>query len=126
MQKFIGIGTVGKDVKLDTTTSGTSVLSNSIAIQRKYKNKDNEYETDWINLVFWRSTAEYVSKYIKKGDKIAVVGTLQTRSYDAQDGSKRYVSEIVCDEVEKLNWEKKSTSQRVEKLEPIEDSSLPF
>jgi len=130
MNKAILIGNLTKDPELSTTTSGISVTKFTIAISRKFKNAEGEYETDFINCVCWRKTAEFVHQYFKKGQKMAVVGTIQTRTYDAQDGSKRYVTEVVAEEVEFVEkrgtGETGGTQKEVDKLEPIEDDTLPF
>lgn len=131
MNKFIGLGRLTKDVELTTTTNGTSVAKFTVATKRKFANENGEYESDFINCVAWRSTAEFVSKYFKKGNQISFSGAMQTRSYETQDGSKRYVTEIVVEEVEfveSLNkTENKETKQETKKeLEPIEDDKLPF
>lgn len=123
MNKFNGIGRLTKDAELTTTTNGVNVARFTIAINRKFKNADGDYEADFINCVAWRNTADLISKYTKKGDRIGVCGSVQTRSFDAQDGSKRYVTEIVVDEIEFL--EKKEATNN-ENLEPINDSDLPF
>lgn len=128
MQKFIGIGNITKDPELTTTQSGVSVCRFTLAVQRKFKNEAGEYESDFLNCVAWRKTAEIIGEHVKKGNKLAVVGTVQTRSYDASDGTKRYVTEIVADEVEFLT-QKTSTDKPQEnqtKFEPVDDDSLPF
>ena len=99
-------------------------------MQRKFKNAEGEYEADYLSCVAWRTTAEFVDKYFKKGDKIAVSGSIQTRTYEANDKTKRYVTEIVANEVEKLNWDKtgqeRTKQDNVGQLEPIDDDTLPF
>ena len=130
MNKFIGIGFLTKDPELFTTTNGVSVGNFTVAVQRKYKNADDKYESDFIGCIAWRNTAEFVHKYFTKGEKIAVVGSIQTRNYEASDGTKRYVTEVIADEVEKLVWNKQDNTQdkvQDRKLEPIDnDASLPF
>ena len=96
-----------------------------------------ERETDFINIVVWRGQAENCHKYLKKGSKCGVVGSLQTRSYDAQDGSKRYITEVIADEVEFLSSRNSDSAEYqsapaqpkkadVAELEPVDDDSLPF
>jgi single-strand DNA-binding protein len=130
MNKVILIGNLTKDPEITTTTSGISVTRFTIAITRRFKNAEGEYESDFINCVAWRNTAEFLHKYFRKGQKLAVVGNIQTRSYDAQDGTKRYVTEVVADEVEFVEKRSSSdnggTQREVDKLEPIEDDTLPF
>lgn len=91
-----------KDPETRTTQSGIVQCSFTVAVRRKYKNQSGEYDTDFLPVVAWRQTAELCSKYLAKGRKVSVEGTIQTRSYEAQDGSKRYVTEIIADSVEFL------------------------
>jgi single-strand DNA-binding protein len=132
MNKAILIGNLTKDPELSTTTNGISVCNFSIAISRRFANASGERETDFINCIAWRKTAEFVHQYFRKGKKIAVVGTIQTRNYEAQDGTKRYVTEVVADEVEFVERKGSNDSDNggqqktVTKLEPIEDDTLPF
>lgn len=127
MQKFIGIGNLTKDVELSTTTSGLSVGKFTLAIGRRFANANGERDTDFLNIVVWRELAEHCHKYLKKGNKCAVIGEVQTRSYEAQDGTKRYVTEIVASEVEFLT-PKQNTEAAAATAEPqpIEDDNLPF
>ena len=100
MNKVILIGRMTKDPELQQMKSGTSMVRFSVAVQRKFKNANGEYETDFINCVAWKQTAEFISRFFGKGRMIAVVGSLQSRSFDANDGSKRFVTEVVVDEAE--------------------------
>lgn len=100
MNRVILTGRLGGDPELKQTQSGVAVCQFRLAVERKFKGADGKRETDWINIVAWRNTAEFCARYLKKGAKIGVEGMIQTRSYDAQDGSKRYVTEVVADGVE--------------------------
>lgn len=100
MNRVVLTGRLGADPELKQTQSGVSVCQFRLAVDRKFKNADGKRETDWINIVAWRNTAEFCARYLQKGAKIGVEGMIQTRSYDAQDGSKRYVTEVVADSVE--------------------------
>ena len=91
------MGRVCNDIELRKTTGGTSVCSFSIACQRNRKDKSGEYPTDFIDVVSYGSTAEFACNYFKKGQLVAVDGTLQTRSYETKEGQKRKVYEIVAD-----------------------------
>ena len=102
MNKWIGIGNLASDPETRTTQSGISTCSFRLAVQRKFANAQGVKEADFINIVAWRQLADLCSKYLVKGRKVAVEGSIQTRSYDAQDGSKRYVTEVVADSVEFL------------------------
>lgn len=75
----------------------------TVAVNRQFKNKDGSYDADFLPVVAWRQTADYCNRYLRKGSKVAVEGTIQTRSYTAQDGNKRYVTEIIADHIEGLD-----------------------
>ena len=128
MNKTFLIGNLTKDVDLRTTTSGKTVASFTIAVNRRFKGQDGEKQTDFFSIIAWGQLGEMCGRYLAKGRKVAVVGELQTRSYDAKDGTKRYVTEIVADEVEFLS--PKETG--AEPQEPasgfidIQDEQLPF
>jgi len=130
MNKFIGIGNLVKDPELKTTTNDLSVVKFTLAIPRKFKNAQGEKEVDFLNVVAWRTLADNCGKYLKKGSKCSVVGTVQNRSYEAQDGTKRYITEIVAEEVEFLSTKKEETNTKENEpeLTPIDDvlTDLPF
>lgn len=89
------MGRICKDLELKTTQNGNSVVSFTLAVDRAYTPKGQERQTDFIDCVAWRQTAEFISRYFRKGNKLAVEGSLQQRSYTANDGSKRSVYEVV-------------------------------
>ena len=131
MNKCILIGNLTKDPEITTTSNGVSVCRFTLAVTRRFANSEGERDTDFINIVAWRALADNCHKFIKKGSKVAVVGNIQSRSYDATDGTKRYVTEIVAEEVEFLNTRNSDAAvsdrkDEVTKLEPIDDDSLPF
>ena len=130
MNKCILIGNLTKDPELTTTSNGVAVCRFSIAVSRRYANSDGERETDFLNIVVWRNLGENCHKFLKKGSKVGVVGNIQSRSYDATDGTKRYVTEIVAEEVEFLSTksadEQPKATEEVSKLQPIDDDGLPF
>jgi single-strand DNA-binding protein len=131
MNKCILIGNLTKDPEITTTSNGVSVCRFTLAVTRRFANSEGERDTDFISIVAWRALADNCHKFIKKGSKVAVVGNIQSRSYDATDGTKRYVTEIVAEEVEFLNTKQTDgpTADRrdeVSKLEPIDDDTLPF
>ena len=102
MNKVFLIGNLTKDPDVRTTGGGTSVCTFSIAVDRRFKAQNGEKVTDYFNIVAWRQLADLCGRYLAKGRKVSVVGELQNRSYDAKDGTKRYVTEIVADEIEFL------------------------
>ena len=100
MNKVILIGNLAADPETRTTQSGISQCTLRLAVQRRFANQQGVREADFFNVICWRQTADFCARYLSKGRKIAVEGSIQTRSYDAQDGSKRYVTEIIADNVE--------------------------
>ena len=92
--KVILIGRLTKDLELKVTQSGIPVVSGSIAVNRPYK-QDKERKADFFNFTAWRGTAEFIARYFHQGSNILIEGALQTRDYTANDGSKRYVTEVV-------------------------------
>ena len=101
LNKVILMGHMTADPELKQTGSGLSVCSFSIGVNRRYsKSADqNQQSVDFINIVAWRQQAEFVSRYFKKGSSIIVCGQLQTRNWTDPQGQKRYVTEVVADEV---------------------------
>lgn len=92
-------GRLTQDPELKTTPNGISVCSFSIAVERRFKSGE-ERQSDFINIVTWRSSAEFVSKYFKKGQMIAIRGSIQTRRYQDKDGNNRTAFEVVADDVQ--------------------------
>jgi single-strand DNA-binding protein len=95
--KVILGGRLTADVELKGTPSGVSVCSFSLAVNRKYS-KDSEAQTDFINCVAWRNTAEFISKYFKKGSSMCICGSMQVRNWTDNNGQKRYATEVIVDE----------------------------
>ena len=102
MNKVILIGNLTRDPEAFTTQSGVSRSTFTVAVQRRFANAQGVREADFIPVVAWRQSADFVNRYLTKGSKVAVEGSIQVRSYDAQDGSKRYVTEIIADNIEAL------------------------
>ena len=99
LNKIIIMGRLTRDPELKHTDSGIAVTSFSIACDRDFKNQAGEKECDFINVQAWRSTAEFVCKYFSKGRMAVVEGRLQTRKYQGRDGSTKYATEIVANNV---------------------------
>jgi len=101
LNKVIMGGRLTADPELKQTPSGVSVCTFSIAVNRRYNSKDASQQTqaDFFNVTAWRATAEFVSKYFRKGSSICVIGTLQNRTWTDQQGAKHYATDIVADEV---------------------------
>ncbi len=103
MNKVFLIGRLTKDPELRYTGSNIPVATFSIAVNRNFANQNGEREADFINIVVWRKQAENVKNFITKGAQVAIDGRIQTRSYDGEDGKKRYVTEVVADNVQFLD-----------------------
>lgn len=104
MNHVIMTGRIAADIEVKATGNGISVCTFNLAVRRRFPDRGGEYLTDFFRCVAWRNNAEFLRKHGYKGQKIAVVGNLQNRSYDAEDGTKRYLTEIVCDNIELLEW----------------------
>ena len=137
MNKVILVGNLTRDPELTETPSGVAVCRFAIAVSRDYANSDGTRETDFFNITVWRGRAENCGKYLKKGNKVAIVGSLQNRSYEDKDGIKRNVTDVVANEVEFLtprnaqgdiDADTTVVSSRRERpqLEAIDDNQLPF
>ncbi len=131
MNKIVLLGRLTKDVELRYTTSNTPIGTFTLAVNRRTK-VENQPDADFFNIVAWNKTAEFCSKYFKKGQQIALTGRLQTRSYDDKDGKKVFVTEIIAEEVyfadSKTTSEEKQADTKGE-LQPITDddlAELPF
>ena len=135
MNKVILVGNLTRDPELTETPSGVAVCRFAIAVSRDYANADGTRETDFFNITVWRGRAENCGKYLKKGNKVAIVGSLQTRSYEDKDGIKRNVTDVIANEVEFLTPKSVQSEDDVPvvttrrerpQLEAIDDNQLPF
>ena len=151
MNKVTLIGRLTKDPELKFTPgTGTAVANFTIAVDRRVPNKDGQREADFISVVVWGKIAENTANYMSKGKLIAVSGRIQARSYDAKDGTKRYVTEVVAEEVQfldKMNGTKSEqyngnnednsykannnntnnkSSDFGEDMTPVDDGDIPF
>lgn len=139
LNKVILIGRLTKDPELRYTASNLPVCSFSIAVDRTYARQGEQKQADFINIVAWRNTAEFVSKYFTKGRLIAVSGSLQTRTWDDQEGKRHYATEVVIDEAHFVDSKRDNDANKVgasfgdepsrdiEGFTPIEaDDDLPF
>ncbi|EJO5349050.1 single-stranded DNA-binding protein [Clostridium botulinum] len=132
MNKVVLIGRLTADPELRFTPgNGTAVSRVTLAIQRKYK-KEGQEEADFIPIVIWGKQAEAIATHQKKGRLIAVSGRIQTRNYDAKDGTKRYVTEVIAEEIKFLEWGKKQENNSSENaiddsvIEVEDDGDIPF
>lgn len=130
MNKLIIIGNLTKDPELLETSSGISYTKFTVAVSRNYTNSDGERETDFFDITAWRERAELCVKYLKKGSKVGIVGSVQFRTYEDDDGNKRKSTEIKVDEIEFLTPKSSSEEAKPSKkgkpqLEET-DEDLPF
>ena len=128
MNRVFLIGNLTKDPEVASTSNGVKFCRFTLAVQRNYA-KDGKKETDFLQVVVWRAQAENCAKYLKKGSKAAVSGSIQTRTYDGQDG-KRYVTEIAADEVQFLSTKNGENDDdediEFDDLKSMPESDLPF
>ncbi len=118
--KVFMIGNITKDIELSETPNGIAVCRFSIAINSGY---GEDKRTDYFNIVTWRNQAEVCGKYLKKGSKVAIVGSIQNRTFDDKEGNKRTVTEIVASEVEFLSLKR---NEEESTISDEEDSNSPF
>ena len=139
MNKVILTGRLVKDPDLKRTQSNIAVCRIRLAVDRRFKDKDGNRQTDFLDVIAWRQQAEVISNYMHKGSRIGIVGSIQSRSYEDNDGTKRYVQEIMAEEVEFLDskqTEQKQEAQeeirpvppmpKAEAIEPSDVEALPF
>lgn len=129
-------GRLTADAEMRQTTTGKSVASFTVAVERDFKGPNGEKETDFINCVAWNGTAEFISKYFQKGSMAIVVGRLQTRKYETSDGQKRTATEVIVENIyfggaKTDNANNTTTTPSVpagdiDGFIPVEDADLPF
>lgn len=124
------MGRLTADPELKTTNSGVSVVSFSVAVDRNFVKQGEERQTDFIDVVAWRGTAEFVSKYFHKGSMIAIQGSMQTRMYEDKNGNKRKAFEVVADNVSFCGSKGESGSHEPPRQSgmdvSVSDDDLPF
>ena len=128
MNHFVGIGRLTRDPEVRYTQSGKACAKFTLAIDRR-KGGEGNPQADFISCVAWEKTAEVISQYCTKGKKIAVEGRIQTRSYDANDGTKRYVTEVVVNSMEFCDSKgggASTTNGGAYAGTPVPDDDIPF
>ena len=110
MNKVVLIGRLTRDPELRYTGNNTPVATFSLAVNRNFSNQQGEREADFINIVVWRKQAENVKNYLSQGSQVAIEGRIQTRNYDDNNGQRRYVTEVVADNVEFLGSKNSSSN----------------
>ena len=136
MNKVFLIGNLTRDPEMSETPSGIPYCRLGLAVNRPYSGSDGERATDFFNITVWRAQAENCGRYLKKGSKVSVVGSLQNRSYEDKDGNKRQVTDIIANEVEFLSVrnqndasgdaEPVSRPSSKPTLQQVDDEELPF
>ena len=128
-------GRITADPELKTTTNGTNVTTFSIAVERSYRSGE-ERQTDFINIVAWRKTAEFITKYFKKGNLIGIEGSIQTRRYQDKNGSNRTAFEVIANNVQFVESKREAGAEGASfsnadvndfaEMDTVDDSDLPF
>ncbi len=138
MNRVFLIGNLTKDPEVTTTTNDVVNCKFSVAVTRRYNSAGGGKDTDFFTIVCWRGLAENCGKYLRKGSKVGICGSIQNKNYETSDGVKRYSTEIVADEVQFLSSRNEteevnelpevsvSKSTKNVELKPIEDEDLPF
>ena len=127
MNKWEGIGYLAADPTHQYTKGGKPVCTFRVGVTRRFTNAQGVRESDFFPVVAWGKQADLAARYLSKGSRVAVVGTLQTRSYDDKDGVKRYVTEIVAEEIDFLSGPKsEEQSQEQAGFTQVDDDELPF
>lgn len=133
MNRAVLIGRLTKDPELKFTPgSGNAVCTFTLAVDRRMPNKDGVREADFVPIVVWGKIAESSANYLTKGKLAGISGRIQTRSYEAKDGTRRYVTEVVADEVQFLEWSKNDSGSSRNNdtgygdITPIDDGDIPF
>jgi single-strand DNA-binding protein len=121
---IIIIGRLTRDPELRTTTSQIPIATFTVAVDRKFKNANGDREADFIQCVAWRQQGEFISKYFKKGSRIAVTGNLQTRNWEDSEGHKRTSTEVIVDSAEFV--ESKGTAKPQAAPQAEDEYALPF
>lgn len=137
MNRVVLVGRLTKDPELRYTQSNKAVATFTVAVNRQYTNQNGEREADFINCVVWGKPAENVSRYMKKGGQVGVDGRMQTRNYQANDGTRRYVTEVVAESVQFLesrnsrdnssnqesNYSQPNSYQQPQKQAPVQNNN---
>lgn len=128
VNKVILVGNVGKDPDVRHLDSGVTVASFPLATSETYRNKESQKvtNTEWHNIVVWRGLAEVVEKYVKKGDPLYLEGKIRTRSYDDKDGNKKYITEIITDNMQMLGSKQSNENASSEEKQPETDIETPL
>ena len=122
MNKVELIGRLTKDPEIRTTSNQVAFCNFTLAVDRSFKDSNGQRQADFINCVAWRQTATFIQKYFRKGNRLAVIGSIQTRSYEDKNGQKVFVTEVVADEAEFV--ESQSTPAQSEAPTPAQEQAI--
>lgn len=126
LNKVILGGRITSDPELKTTPSGVAVTTFALAVNRRFSGKDEEQQADFITVVAWRQTAEFITRYFRKGSSICIVGSIQTRSWTDQQGNKRYSTEVVADEAMFVDAKGESQAAPVKQTVPQQNTAPSY
>lgn len=127
INRVVLVGRLTKDPDLRYTPDGVAVCTFTLAVNRPFTNQQGDRDADFINCVAWRGTAENLANYQKKGNLIGIDGRIQTRSYEENDGKRRYITEVVCESVQFLEPKKENSEQMTKQQQsPMTHKSDPF
>ena len=119
------VGRLTRDPELRFTSNGSAVATFNLAVNRNFTNQSGEREADFVNCVIWRKPAETLANYAKKGTLIGVVGRIQTRNYENQQGQRVYVTEVVCDNFQLLESKKDNNQNNQQSNQSFQQDSMP-
>lgn len=121
MNRSFLLGRLVKDPEVRTTPSGKAVAQFTLAVDRPFNNAEGQKEADFIPCVIWGKSAETIGATVRKGQRVMVEGRIQVRSYDAKDGTKRYVTEVICDRFEYIERKDSGANNSSEQYYPFDD-----
>ena len=121
MNKFIGIGRLTNNNELKETNNGKYYVKNSLAIKNDFKNANGQYDTEFVNIVIWGKSAEILVNYSSKGSLVAIEGRLTTRDYDKNDGTKGYITEVICERIKLLENKKENNNETEKSYDPYSE-----
>lgn len=114
MNKVIIVGRITKDPEVKLTTNQTQFCNFTIAVDRRFKDSNGQRQADFISCVAWKQTAQFIQKYFKKGSRIGIVGCIQTRNFEDQNGQKVYITEVLVEEAEFVESNNKEETKPAE------------
>ena len=126
MNKIILVGRMTKDIEIRYTQNQKEVGNFDLAVNRNYKNANGEYDTDFFKCIAWGNLAKTIHTYTSKGSQIAIEGRVENRTYQANDGTNRYTTEIVVEGIHLIDFKKNETATTEEAIGVDDFEQLPF